>query len=112
MLVSRRHFSSGQVALSLVSLVAASLFLRAVRHAYTIDPGFDEKHLAVFMMNPEQVGYDAVQLQAFHREVKRSVWQLPGYRRRELGFQYAVLVECRRAVCRLKGRSRKESPRC
>jgi predicted permease len=69
---------SGQVALSLVSLVAASLFLRAVQHAYTIDPGFDEKHLAVFMMNPEQVGYDAVQLQAFHRDVKDRVSALPG----------------------------------
>jgi predicted permease len=69
---------SGQVALSLVSLVAASLFLRAVQHAYTIDPGFDEKHLAVFMMNPEQVGYDSVQLQAFHRDVRDRVSTLPG----------------------------------
>jgi predicted permease len=69
---------SGQVALSLVSLVAASLFLRAVQHAYTIDPGFDEKHLAVFMMNPEQVGYDAAQLQAFHRAVRDRVSAIPG----------------------------------
>lgn len=69
---------SGQVALSLVSLVAASLFLRAVQHAYTIDPGFDEKHLAVFMMNPEQVGYGATQLQTFQREVKDRVATLPG----------------------------------
>src|SRR3954447_5710272 len=68
----------GQVALALVALVAASLFFRAVQHAYTIDPGFDEHHLAVFMMNPEQVGYDAVQLQAFHRDVKDRVSGLPG----------------------------------
>jgi predicted permease len=68
----------GQVALSLISLVAASLFFRAVQHAYTIDPGFDENHLAVFMMNPEQVGYDAVQLQAFHRDVKDRVSGLAG----------------------------------
>jgi predicted permease len=69
---------SGQVALSLVSLVAASLFFRAVQHAYAIDPGFDQNHLAVFMMNPEQVGYDAVQVQAFHRDVKDRVVGLPG----------------------------------
>lgn len=68
----------GQVALSLVSLAAASLFLRAVQRAYTVDPGFDEKHLAVFMMNPEQVGYDAVQLRAFHRDVKDRISALPG----------------------------------
>ncbi len=69
---------SGQIALSLVSLVAASLFLRGVQHAYTIDPGFDEKHLAIFMMNPEQFGYDAVQLQAFHRQVRERLATTPG----------------------------------
>ncbi len=74
----QRILLSGQIALSLVSLAAASLFLRAVQHAYTIDPGFDEKHLAVFMMNPEQVGYDAVQLRAFHRDVRDRVAALPG----------------------------------
>jgi predicted permease len=69
---------TGQIALSLVSLIAASLFLRAVQRAYAIDPGFDEKHLAVFMMNPEQVGYDAVRLEAFHREARERVATIPG----------------------------------
>jgi len=68
----------GQVALSLVSLIAASLFLRAVQRAYDIDPGFDEQHLAVFLMNPEQVGYGPVQLEAFHRQVRESIAALPG----------------------------------
>ena len=69
---------AGQVALSLVSLIAASLFLRAVQRAYTIDPGFDQQHLAVFMMNPEQIGYDAPRLQAFHRQVVERVSRMPG----------------------------------
>ena len=69
---------TGQVALSLVALIAASLFIRAVERAYRIDPGFDEKHLALFMMNPEQVGYDAAQLENFHRDVKDRVATLPG----------------------------------
>lgn len=69
---------TGQVALSLVSLIAASLFLRAVQRGYKIDPGFDEKHLAIFMMNPEQVGYDAVRLEEFHREVRERVATIPG----------------------------------
>jgi predicted permease len=69
---------AGQVALSLVSLIAASLFLRAVQKAYHIDPGFDEQHLALFMMNPEQVGYDAARLDAFHREVSRRIATVPG----------------------------------
>ena len=69
---------TGQVALSLVLLIAASLFLRAVERAYSIDPGFDVKNLAVFMMNPEQVGYGAVRLDEFHREVRQHVAAMPG----------------------------------
>jgi len=69
---------AGQVALSLVSLIAASLFLRAVQRAYDIDAGFDERHLAVFMMNPEQVGYDASRLKDFHRDVRDRVARIPG----------------------------------
>jgi predicted permease len=74
----QKSLLAGQVALSLVSLIAASLFLRAVQRAYAIDPGFDEKHLAVFMMNPEQIGYDASQLESFHRDVRDRVAAMPG----------------------------------
>jgi predicted permease len=69
---------TGQVALSLVSLIAASLFLRAVGRAYDINPGFDDQHLAIFMMNPEQVGYDAARLNDFHLEVANRVARTPG----------------------------------
>jgi len=69
---------AGQVAFSLVSLVAASLFLRAVQRAYDIDPGFDERHLAILMMNPEQVGYDTTRLKDFRREVRDRVARIPG----------------------------------
>jgi predicted permease len=69
---------AGQVAFSLVSLVAASLFLRAVQRAYDIDPGFDYQHLAVFMMNPEQQDHDAVRLKAFQHQVVDRVSRIPG----------------------------------
>jgi putative ABC transport system permease protein len=69
---------AGQVAFSLISLIAASLFLRAVQRAYAINPGFDDQHLAVFMMNPEQVGYDAARLKDFQREAADRVSRIPG----------------------------------
>jgi predicted permease len=69
---------AGQVAFSLVSLIAASLFLRAVQRAYDIDPGFDHQHLAVLMMNPEQQDHDVVRLKTFHREVVDRVSRIPG----------------------------------
>ena len=37
----------GQVALSVVALVAAGLFLRSLQHANAIDPGFDVDHVAL-----------------------------------------------------------------
>jgi predicted permease len=69
---------AGQVAFSLVSLIAASLFLRAVQRAYDIDPGFDNRHLAVLMLNTEQQGRDVVRTKAFHREVENRVSRIPG----------------------------------
>lgn len=69
---------AGQVALSLVALIAASLFLRAIQRAYDINPGFDDQHLAVFMLNPEQAGYSAARLREFHREVVDRVGRIPG----------------------------------
>ena len=69
---------AGQVALSMVALIAASLFLRAVQRAYDINPGFDEGHLALFMMNPEQVGYDAARVKTFHRVVADGASSIPG----------------------------------
>jgi predicted permease len=67
---------AGQVAFSLVSLIAASLFLRAVQRAYDIDPGFDDRHLAVLMLNPGQ--QDVVRIKAFYREVENRVSRIPG----------------------------------
>jgi predicted permease len=73
----QRALLVGQVAFSLVSLIAASLFLRAVQRAYEINPGFDNKHLAVFTPNPEQLGYDASRVEDFHREVRERVLRIP-----------------------------------
>jgi predicted permease len=69
---------AGQVALSLVSLITAALFLRGVQRAYQIDPGFDTRHLAIFMMNPEQAGYDQVRTMTFHRDLREDISHLPG----------------------------------
>jgi predicted permease len=68
----------GQVALSLVSLATASLFLHSIVHATAIDPGFQTDHLAVFMLNPGQVGYDKPRTENFYREVKRRLAAQPG----------------------------------
>jgi predicted permease len=68
----------GQVALSLVSLVIASLFLRSVVRATGIDPGFQTEHLAMFTLNPGQAGYDKPRTENFYREVRNRLNAQPG----------------------------------
>ena len=68
----------GQVALSLVSLVIASLFLHSIVRATAIDPGFQTDHLAVFMLNPGQVGYDKPRTENFYRDVRNRMAAQPG----------------------------------
>src|SRR5260370_12006806 len=68
----------GQVALSLLSLVTASLFLRSIQHAYSIDPGFETARLAIVMINPGQAGYDKPRTEQFYRDARARVSALPG----------------------------------
>jgi predicted permease len=68
----------GQVALSLVSLVVAGLFLRNVQQAFTVDLGYDPKPIAVLSANPGQVGYDQPRAEQFYRAVRQRVSLVPG----------------------------------
>jgi len=68
----------GQVALSFLLLVTAALFLRSIQQAYEIDPGFNVDHLAVFITNPGQAGYEDAQTTAFYIDVAERVARLPG----------------------------------
>ncbi len=68
----------GQVALSFLLLVTAALFLRSIQRAYQIDPGFQTAHLAVFVLNPGQAGYEEPQTRAFYKDVRERVASIPG----------------------------------
>jgi predicted permease len=67
-----------QVALSVVALVAAGLFLRSLDRANQIDPGFDVAHVGVVTVNAGQGGYDGERARQFFRTVHDRVGQIPG----------------------------------
>jgi predicted permease len=68
----------GQVTLSLLSLIVATLFLRSIQHAYAIDIGYDTRSLAVLTISPGQGGYDRPRAEQFYRDVRQRVATIPG----------------------------------
>jgi putative ABC transport system permease protein len=70
----------GQVALSLVALVGAGLFVRSLGNTQRIDPGFESKNLLVMAFDVGGQGYDQARGETFYREVVERVKALPGVR--------------------------------
>ena len=80
---SRRSFAGnalivGQLALSLVLLVAAGLFIRALDQGSRIDPGFDASGVTTAVFNSESWGYDSTKARAFYRSLSERVSAEPG----------------------------------
>jgi predicted permease len=78
----------GQVAVSLVLLVAAGLFVRSVRSAQSVDFGFDYSGVLNLAMDVSQQGVDEVRGRAFYRQVEERVRPLPGVE--SVSFAYSL----------------------
>jgi putative ABC transport system permease protein len=70
----------GQVALSLVALVGAGLFVRSLANTQRISPGFESRNLLAMSFDVAGVGYDELRGQAFFRDALDKVKTLPGVR--------------------------------
>ncbi|HWJ54567.1 MAG TPA: ADOP family duplicated permease [Vicinamibacterales bacterium] len=73
-----RLLVAGQLALSLVLLVAAGLFVRAMDRGSRVDPGFDRDGVLTTTLEPEAWGYDAAATTAFYAAVRERVAATPG----------------------------------
>jgi len=69
-----------QVALCLVLLVGAGLFVRTLRNYVNLDGGFDRDHLLTVQVETHLVGYSQAQLSALSRQLIEKVEALPGVR--------------------------------
>jgi len=77
----------GQVALSLVLLVGAGLFLRTLVNLTNVDMGFDKHNVLVFGIEPASVGYkEDSRLTRLYQEIERSVSAIPGVRAASFSF--------------------------
>ena len=90
-----------QVALSLVALIGAGLFLRSLRNAQQLNPGFETEKLMVMSFDLGAQGYNEARGKEFDRQVLARVGTLPGVRSVALasnaplnvGFLRSVFIE-------------------
>ncbi len=68
----------GQVALSIVVLIGAGLFLRSLNHARAINPGFDAEHILTLSFNTAAQKYDSTKAEQFYQQLSNRVQALPG----------------------------------
>jgi putative ABC transport system permease protein len=74
-----RHLAVGaQIALSVLLLAAAGLFLRTVNNLRTEDLGFRPDHLVEFDLDPQLAGYRTDQVNALDERILATLQALPG----------------------------------
>jgi predicted permease len=77
-LLGRRLLVSAQVALSVVVLVGAGLFVRTVYALRATDLGFRADHLLALAMSPKNAGRSDAEVLPFFRAARERVSALPG----------------------------------
>jgi predicted permease len=81
----RQLLVGAQVALSLVALVAAGLFVQSLRNAQRIDTGYETGNLLLFSFDTSSRGYTTERAERFHEEIVERVVGLPGVAAAALG---------------------------
>ena len=74
----RKALVAGQVALSLLLLIGAGLFVRSLRNLKDLDPGFRTKNLLTFSVDPTLNGYAPERTLQFYRQLKENLDSIPG----------------------------------
>jgi len=68
----------GQVAVSLLVLICAGLFIQSAKNAEKMDIGFRTENLSMASMDPEAQGYDEARGRQFYKQLTDRVGTLPG----------------------------------
>jgi len=89
-----------QVAVSLVLLVAAGLFVRSLGNARSVYLGFRPDHMLLLSMDPAQQGYDEPRGRAFFRQLEERVRALPGVQSATVTFTFPLNYDSQSAYIR------------
>ncbi len=109
----RNLLVAAQIALSLIALIGAGLFLRSLQAAQKISPGFDVEHLATLSFDLGAQGYTEEHGKQFQAAVLERVRSIPGVQAATLattvplfngGFARTVFLEGQDATDRRSGK--------
>jgi macrolide transport system ATP-binding/permease protein len=84
-----------QIAISLLMLVAAGLFVRTLTNLQSVPLGFNRDNVLLFEVNAPQAGYPTASVQAFYAELRRRLSEIPGVR--DVTLSHASLVRAGRS---------------
>jgi predicted permease len=84
-----------QIAISLLLLVAAGLFVRTLSKLQSIPLGFNRDHVLLFEVNAPQAGYTASRAATFYADLRLSLSEIPGVR--GVTLSHASLIHAGRA---------------
>ena len=87
----RRALVGVQVALSLLLLVGAGLFVRTLRNLESLGPGFPTDHLLTFRIDPSLNGYSDEQTKSFYQRLNVNLQTMPGIT--SVGFSSMPLLQ-------------------
>jgi predicted permease len=85
---SRRRFRFGlgrmlvvsQMAISLLLMVGAGLFVRTLSHLHSIEMGFQPENLLLFKLNARQAGHRNPEILGFYADLEERFASIPGVR--------------------------------
>jgi macrolide transport system ATP-binding/permease protein len=67
-----------QLAICLLLLVGANLFVRTLANLHSLDVGFEREKLLVFKVNARQAGHRGPEILSFYDDLKRRLAAIPG----------------------------------
>jgi macrolide transport system ATP-binding/permease protein len=73
-----------QIALSLLMLVAAGLFVRTLVNLQSVELGFNRENVLLFELNARDAGHKAPEIDAFYGDLRKRFSAIPGVREASL----------------------------
>ena len=105
----RRWLSPGQtlvmlqIAMALLLLVTAGLFIRTLSNLYAVDLGFNPRGVLLFDLNARQAGHEDPEIATYYANLHRAFVEMPGVESATLSFA-SIITAGRQLDIRVSGR--------